>query len=94
MNSVVSSDKSLIKLITSIGLAGVVSIILMMTAFETRDKTIGFTCNKFGDTIIGDKCNIINIEGTYKSPSWVNQEMCRCIDEFMISYLEYGIQNL
>ena len=47
MNSLVTSDKSLIKLLSIIGLAGVVSIILMMTAFETRDKTIGFTCNKY-----------------------------------------------
>lgn len=47
MNSVVSNDKSLIKLLTTIGLTGVVSIILMMTAFENRNKTIGFTCNKY-----------------------------------------------
>lgn len=59
-----------------------------------NDDEIGFTCNKSDDTIVGDKFNLINIEGTYKSPSWVNQEMCRCIDEFMLSYLEYGIQNL
>ena len=38
--------------------------------------------------------HFFNIQGTYKSPSWVNQEMCRCIDEFMLSCLEYGIKKL
>ena len=47
MNSLVSNDKSLIKLLSTIGLTGIIIIVLMMTAFETRNKTIGFTCNRY-----------------------------------------------
>jgi len=59
-----------------------------------NNEEIVFLCNKKSDTIIDNKFNIINIEGTYKSPTWVMQEMCRCIDQFILLELENGIKNL
>jgi hypothetical protein len=58
-------------------------------------NNIRFSCNNFVlDTIVGDKFNVININATYKSPSWVIEELCRCIDEFMILNIQNGIQNI
>ena len=57
-------------------------------------NNIGFSCNNYTDTIVGDKFNVININTTYKSPSWIIEELCRCIDEFMILNIQNGIQNI
>ena len=59
-----------------------------------NQNDIGFSCNKHSDTIIGNNFNVININGTYKAPSWIIQEMCRCIDEFMIFNIQNRIKNI
>ena len=42
-----SKDKSLVKLLTTGGLTGLVAIILMMTAFKIKKNNLTFTCNKY-----------------------------------------------
>lgn len=55
---------------------------------------IGFYCNKFSDTIIGDNLNILNIYNSYKSPSWVLEQLYRAIDQLIMLELEHGVKNI
>lgn len=55
---------------------------------------ISFYCNKFNDTIIGDKLNILNIYNTYKSPNWILEQLCKAVDQLVILELEHGVKNI
>jgi hypothetical protein len=60
----------------------------------SNENLVGFGCDRDDDTIIEDKFKIKNIEGTYKSPSWIMEKLKKYLDEFMIFHLGQQINNL